>query len=1157
MTEPKRYWAFISYSHTDRAWADWLHRALERYRLPRRLIRGRHRIDGVPPRLAPVFLDRMDLGATTDIDASITEALSDSQSLIVICSPAATRSTRVAQEIDLFRSLNHGPVLPLIVAGRPNAADRGVDPSEECFPVQLRQARPADERRSAVPLAADARQGKGGRHEALLKLIAGIVDANLDQLRQRDLQRRWARWAVSFISLFGATMCALGLALYAWNERNAALASQSRLLTQTAVLRLRDFDVAGAQAIILEVLTNPRFARGRTPAAIGVYQHARAADAEVAVLFGHRETVTTAAYSPDGTRIVTASYDKTARIWDARTGAPLAVLSGHADAVHSAAYSPDGSRIVTASFDKTARIWDARSGAPLAVLSGHGNNVNSAAYSPDGSRIITASFDKTVRIWDARSGAQLAVLFGHGDIASSAAYSPDGSRIVTASADNTARIWDAHSGAQLRLLSGHGDNVRSAAYSPDGSRIVTASDDKTARIWDARTGAPLAVLSNHGSAVRSAAYSPDGSRIVTASADNTARIWDAQTGTRLAVLSNHGSPVRSAAYSPDGTRIVTASENPTARIWAARNGRQLAVLYGHASAVRSAAYSPDGTRIVTASFDRTARIWDSHSGTQLAALYSPDGAVSFAAYSPDGTRIVTASTDKTARIRDSHSGMQLAVLSGHSDFVDSAEYSPDGSRIVTASNDETARIWDARSGAQLRLLSGHGDNVRSAAYSPDGSRIVTASDDKTARVWDAGLGRQLAVLAGHAGAVNFAAYSPDGSRIVTASDDKTARVWDARLAKQLAVLAGHAGAVSFAAYSPDGTRIVTASEDQTARIWDARTGAPLAVLLGHGDLVGSAEYSPDGTRIVTASFDKTVRIWDAQVAAPEIAWDMAAQIDPLSDADRSLLGLAADSRARVWSIPESACDQAAAAFYDPDRLTSGTRQSDINPDIASLACAAEAAKPGHPLRLDYQQARALLATHDLAGARRLFEFAVSRGYRVARIDLGDLMLDATVGMLDPERAASLYENAWRDGVPIAAFALGHLYESGVPGPGVKFQTDLAKAWTWYQKGADVREPTALARFAERDEKSALAERDPSKANALLLQAFTYYAAAAEYARTEAWPDDAWRDWRYRRATLARLLAREGMMQQVADAYRTARDQQPRSSWSDVFKAPFH
>jgi TPR repeat protein len=135
-------------------------------------------------------------------------------------------------------------------------------------------------------------------------------------------------------------------------------------------------------------------------------------------------------------------------------------------------------------------------------------------------------------------------------------------------------------------------------------------------------------------------------------------------------------------------------------------------------------------------------------------------------------------------------------------------------------------------------------------------------------------------------------------------------------------------------------------------------------------------------------------------------------------------------------------------------------------------------------------------------------------------------------VVDRQRAVSLYEKAWRDGLPIAAFALGHLYEVGAPGAAVRFQADPAQAWAWYQKGANAGEPTELARFGERDEQSALTVQDPTKAHALLLSAFRFYVAAAERARDEAWPDEAWRHWRYRRATLARLLAREGMMGQI-------------------------
>src|SRR5215469_1738117 len=103
-------------------------------------------------------------------------------------------------------------------------------------------------------------------------------------------------------------------------------------------------------------------------------------------LAGHAGLVNTAVFSPDGSRVVTASWDNTARVWDAATGASAAILSGHRGWVNSAAFSPDGSKIVTASWDKRSRVWDVRTGAVVAILSGHTDRVNGAAFSPDGLR---------------------------------------------------------------------------------------------------------------------------------------------------------------------------------------------------------------------------------------------------------------------------------------------------------------------------------------------------------------------------------------------------------------------------------------------------------------------------------------------------------------------------------------------------------------------------------------------------------------------------------------------------------------------------------------------------------------------------------------------------------------------------------------------------
>ncbi len=648
-------------------------------------------------------------------------------------------------------------------------------------------------------------------------------------------------------------------------ERQTAAALLNESISQAALSNLALDRGQPDDAVRLALAAWPRDGDDKRPQmrrVIDVLASALRLDRERLRLAGHGGTVHFAAFSPDDTRVVTTSADKTARLWDARTGNLVVALVGHGDAVHSAGFSPDGRRLVTASADRTARVFDAETGEFVVELRGHGDAVRSAAFSPDGTRIVTASADTTARIWDARTGKVVTELRGHDAAVHSAEFSPDGTRIVTASWDKTTRIWDARKGTLLGELAERRQLLNSAAFSPDGTRIVTASADNAARIWDAKTGKLLVELRGHGDTVRSAAFSPDGARVVTASADDSARIWDATTGKLLVGLDGHRNDLGSAAFSPNGTRVVTASADKTARIWDATTGAAFIELKGYGDTVFGAAYSPDGTRIVTASSDNVARVWDAKGDKAPSELWGHGDAVVAAAYSPDGARIVTASSDKTARVWDARTSKVLTELKGHGDMVRSAAFSPDGTRIVTASTDNTARIWDARTGAVLGELKGHEDMVYSAAFSPDGAQVLSASADNTAGVWDARTGKLLAKLKGHDDIVYSAMYSPDGACIVTASADKTARIWNAQTGKPLVELKGHADTVYDAEYSPDGTRIVTASSDKTARVWDARTGKVLTELKGHREAVRSAAFSPDGARVVTGALDRTARIWD-------------------------------------------------------------------------------------------------------------------------------------------------------------------------------------------------------------------------------------------------------------------------------------------------------
>jgi WD40 repeat protein len=196
----------------------------------------------------------------------------------------------------------------------------------------------------------------------------------------------------------------------------------------------------------------------------------------------HSGTVRSAQFSPDGKRIVTASEDATARIWDAQTGQQLGTPIQPSGSVSSAQFSPDGQRIVTASGFLTgeARIWNAQTGKPLTQPMKHGNSVASAQFSPDGKRIVTASRGATV--WDAQTGQRLTELAPDEGLLF-AQFSPDGKRILTTSTV-AARVWDAQTGQALSdPIKVSGPGLSPARFSPKGKRILT-SEDNAVRLWD-------------------------------------------------------------------------------------------------------------------------------------------------------------------------------------------------------------------------------------------------------------------------------------------------------------------------------------------------------------------------------------------------------------------------------------------------------------------------------------------------------------------------------------------------------------------------------------------------------------------------------------------------------------------------------------------------
>jgi WD40 repeat protein len=591
----------------------------------------------------------------------------------------------------------------------------------------------------------------------------------------------------------------------------------------------------------------------------------------------------TAAYSPDGSEVVSGGFDHNVRVWNADTGEQIGQpLTGHTGRITSVAFSPNGQQVASVSDDGELRVWDIRNGRqvgePIALSDASGARVVlwSVAYSPDGRHIATGGEDNNVRLWDAQSmQPSRPPMTGHTDVVYSVAFSPDGRTLASGSRDNNIRLWNGVTGEPIGApLTGHSDTVLSVAFSPDGHRLASGSHDATIWIWDGvDTGRPVGkqlvnttatqTRVGHTAGVSTVAFSTTGNTLISGSIDGTIRWWVVESGFSMQLpATRRGDNVKAVAFRPGQFGVMSCSSAGGIQLW---NNLALAVpLEGHDRSVTGVAFSPDGKHIASSSSDETVRLWNPVTGASEVQVMNHQAGVGWLAYSHDGSRIVSSSWDGKIHVWDATTGVQERVIDTHTQSVGAVVFSPDGHRIVSADGDNNLQVWNADTGEPIGPpMTGHTEPAEILAFSPDGKLIASGSDDKTIRLWSVETGKQVGELTGHDDYVYSVAFSPDGHRLVSGSWDGTVRIWNLDSRTQIGQpLTGHAGQVYVVAFSPNGRYIASGGEDGTVRIWNANTaeavGAPLSA---NSSTVKAVAFSPDGTTLVSAGSDDNLHLW--------------------------------------------------------------------------------------------------------------------------------------------------------------------------------------------------------------------------------------------------------------------------------------------------------